>query len=87
MRNNAIVFRNLRAEMSRSGISIVDMATQLGLNRDTLSRKLANRSNINLNEAFEIQQKFFPNMEISYLFEEIQSNAEIALKNGNEEAV
>lgn len=68
MRQSNIAFDNLRAEMSRKNIGILDMAKGLGCNRDTLSRKLAQKSPLNLDEAFMIQRLFFPELDVKYLF-------------------
>ena len=70
MRSSYIAFRNLRAEMGRKNLGVVEMARTLGWNRDTLARKLSNRARINLDEAFTIQQTFFPDVDVKYLFEE-----------------
>ena len=75
LRQNNIAFSNLRAEMSRYNISILEMAKQLGCNRDTLSRRLANKSMLNLYDAFAIQQEFFPDLPVEYLFAEACTNA------------
>ena len=65
---NKIAYRNLRAEMGRNNIGIGEMAKDLRCNRDTLSRKLSGKSPITLEEAFEIQQRFFPDEDVNYLF-------------------
>ena len=70
MRASNIAFCDLRAEMSRKNIGIAEMANELGWNRGTLARKLSKRSPLNLNEAFDIQQRFFPGLDIVYLFQE-----------------
>lgn len=71
MRNSVIAYDNLRAEMSRKNIGVVDMARNLGYNRDTLARKLSKRTNITLKEAFDIQRTYFPDMNLRYLFSEL----------------
>ena len=68
MKANKIAYRNLRAEMGRNNIGIGEMAKDLRCNRDTLSRKLSGKSPITLEEAFEIQQRFFPDEDVNYLF-------------------
>lgn len=68
MARNNIAFGNLRAEMARENLSIGDMAKACNYNRETLSRKLSKKTPINLDEAFEIQQKFFPQLDVRYLF-------------------
>lgn len=72
MRASNIAFANLRAEMSRRNIGVVEMARSLGWNRDTLARKLSKRSQINLDEAFLIQRTFFPELDVKYLFTEAE---------------
>ena len=72
MRASNIAFANLRVEMSRLNIGVVEMARRLGWNRDTLARKLSRRTQINLDEAFLIQQTFFPTMDVKYLFSEAE---------------
>ena len=69
MRPSNIAFDNLRAEMSRKNIGICDLARELGVNRDTLARKLSKKSPLGLEEAFRIQQMLFPGMDIRYLFD------------------
>lgn len=69
MRTNGIAYSNLRAEMGRKGISIGEMAEAMSFNRDTLSRKLSRKSPITLEEAFSIQQRLFPELDVNYLFE------------------
>ena len=71
MRPANIAFANLRAEMSRQDINVQAMAKCWGLNRDTAARKLSRRSPLNLDEAFKIQQEFFPNESLVYLFAEL----------------
>lgn len=69
VRQNSIAFDNLRAEMARKNICIQDIAKICGYNRDTLARKLSKKSPINLDEAFDIQSKVFPDMDVRYLFD------------------
>lgn len=68
MRNGNIAFDNLRAEMGRKNVGIRDLAKAIGVNRDTLARKLSKKSPIYLDEAFRIQQTMFPDLDIKYLF-------------------
>ena len=68
MASNKIAFNNLRAEMGRKNLNICDIAKSLGVNRDTLGRKLSKKAPLNLDEAFKIQRFFFPNLDIWYLF-------------------
>lgn len=73
-RKNSIVFENLRAEMGRNNIAIKDIAEICGFNRDTLTRKLSQKSPLNLDEAFRIQNKLFPDKDVRYLFKEAEQD-------------
>lgn len=66
-----IIYSNVRAEMARRNITISMMAECLGVNRDTMSNKLSNKTRINLDEAFKIQKKFFPDVGVENLFAEL----------------
>lgn len=68
MRTSTIAYPNLRAEMSRKNIGMVEMAEGVNSNRDTLARKLAKKSQLTLADAFNIQQRFFPELDVAYLF-------------------
>lgn len=73
MRTSNIAFGNLRAEMGRKNIGIGDIAKSMGFNRDTLARKLSRKSPLYLSEAFAIQQTFFPETDMRYLFSELMT--------------
>lgn len=68
MRTSTIAYPNLRAEMSRKNIGMVELAEGVDSNRDTLARKLAKKSQLTLADAFNIQQRFFPELDVAYLF-------------------
>lgn len=68
MRQSRIAYPNLRAEMGRSQISIQTIAKSIGMNRDTLSRKLSKKSPLALGEAFAIASVFPSNNDVQYLF-------------------
>lgn len=70
MKRNSIMYKNLRAEMARKGLTILDIAKEIGMNRETLSRKLSGKSPLHIQEAFDIQKKCFPDMDVQTLFEE-----------------
>lgn len=65
---NCIKYRNLRAEMARADIGLMDISSGLGMNRDTLARKLSGRSPLYLDEAISIQRTFFPDVDVENLF-------------------
>ena len=69
MGRSRISYENLRAEMGRKNITIKDMASLCGYSRDRLARKLSKKTPLNLAEAFQIQQKVFPDKDIYYLFD------------------
>ena len=68
MRQSVIAYPNLRAEMGRKNIGLCEMASTLDINRDTLARRLSNKTPIPLDLAFRIQQAFFPDVDVNYLF-------------------
>lgn len=70
MKRNCVIYENMRIEMARKDLTILDVAQNIGMNRETLSRKLSGRSPISLVEAFNIQQKCFPEIDIRILFKE-----------------
>lgn len=67
MKTKNVCFPNLNAEMARKGLTIQRMAKELGVSRDTLSRRLG--GTISLTDAFKIRDKYFPESGIEYLFE------------------
>lgn len=67
---NCVMYESVRAEMARKDLTIMDIAKGIGMNRDTLSRKLSGRSCLNLDEAFNIQKTYFPDIPIRVLFKE-----------------
>lgn len=74
MKHSKIMFENLRVEMARKNITITEIAKTIGVNRDTLGKKFSGKSSLNLDEAFLIQKRFFPDMEIQLLFQELNEN-------------
>lgn len=68
---NKIAFLNLRAEMSRKNLTLQAVSAKSGIKVKTLSEKLAMKRPINLSEAFTINRLFFPECDLTYLFEEL----------------
>lgn len=63
-------FPNLDAEMARNNIKRTDVAKELFNGRSaTVSDKLNGRYPLLLEEALEIRNHYFPNLELGYLFE------------------
>lgn len=54
MKRNRVMYENVRVEMARNNLTILDIAQRVGMNRETLSRKLSGRSPLNLNSLFGI---------------------------------
>lgn len=70
VKKNKILYENVRIEMARQDMTILDISERIGMNSRTLSRKLSGTSPLNLDEAFDIQKKCFPDTEIKVLFKE-----------------
>ena len=66
-----IAFENIRVEMARNNIAVRDMAEAAGITRDMMCSKLSRKMPINLNEAFLITTKCFPDCSIWELFQEL----------------
>lgn len=62
------MFRNLKAEMSRLGLTNAELSKALGINIATVSAKLNSYDRLKYCEAKKIQQEFFPNCTVDYLF-------------------
>lgn len=63
------MYRNLRAEMAREGVTIDDIAKALGAQHSTVSRKMNGHSKFFYDEADAIRNHFFPQCSLEYLFE------------------
>ncbi len=72
--HNKIVYENIRAEMGRQRLTLVQLSKNLGINRDTLSRKLSGSAPIHLTEAYRIAKIGFPGCSVEYLFKECFEN-------------
>lgn len=59
---------NLKAEMVRLGVSVDDMATEAGKSSRTIREKLKGKVVFTIDEAMDIRNKFFPGMDLEYLF-------------------
>ena len=59
---------NLVGEMAKRGVSINDLATLLGLHRNSVANKLYGRSPFTLDEALAIFDKFFSDCNFRVLF-------------------
>ena len=62
------MFKNLRAEMARDGITYKQVAEALGIDVATVCAKLNNADRLKLSEAQKIRRVFFADKELDYLF-------------------
>lgn len=64
----AVVYSNLKAEMSRKNISNEDVSRLLGVHRNSVYNKLNCESSFSIEEAILIHKTFFPTLDMKYLF-------------------
>lgn len=74
-RQNNIMFSNLRAEMARQRVTIQEVANAIGVGRDAASQKLSGKTPITLADAFKIEQAYFPDHDVRYLFAELLNDS------------
>lgn len=60
--------RNLAAEMTRYGVSNLDIKQLLGCSDRTVINKLSGETEFTISEAFKIRDKFFRPYRVEYLF-------------------
>ena len=60
--------RNLRAEMARKKVSIEDIAECLQIHINSASNKVNGNTAFSIEESVKIQETFFPDLELKYLF-------------------
>lgn len=63
------MYKNLRAEMTRNGVTVGDLAHLLKVRYATVSDKINGRSRFYYDEAYKIKRQFFSNCELEYLFD------------------
>lgn len=59
---------NLEEVRKEKKVSLVDMADLLGVKYQTIGEKISGKSDFKFGEAMKIQETFFPEYEIKYLF-------------------
>lgn len=66
------MFENLKAEMSRKNLTIMDFSRdeELNLSYETLRNKFLGKTEWNKREMWTIKKKYFPDKTIEYLFEQ-----------------
>ncbi|MBO1909720.1 helix-turn-helix transcriptional regulator [Sporosarcina sp. 6E9] len=63
------MYRNLKAEMARSGITMVDVAEFLDVRYATVNDKVNGKFRFYYDEAYAIKKNFFNDLSMEYLFE------------------
>lgn len=66
---------NIDIARKEKGISIVDIADYLSVRSQTVSDKLKGKYPFTFQEAMLVQEKFFPEYELKYLFTLAESTA------------
>ena len=59
---------NLRGEMAKRKISIEEMAHTLNLHRNSVANKINGESPFSIDESVKIQETYFPDLELKFLF-------------------
>lgn len=63
-----VTYPTLEGEIAKRGIKKCAIASRVGISARSLSNKLSGRMSFTLDEAFQIQKQFFPNIDINDLF-------------------
>ncbi|MCI7492125.1 MAG: XRE family transcriptional regulator [Lachnobacterium sp.] len=66
-------YSNLKAEMARKNITGETISQFLKIHRNSFYNKVNGDSSFSVNEAIKIQNEFFPDMDLDYLFSTEQS--------------
>lgn len=62
------MFRNLKAEIVRKGLTYEQLAVVVGKNRDWIEKRVHGKVVFPINDGILIRNEFFPNMDYDYLF-------------------
>lgn len=71
------MYRNLRAEMARNGLTMGDLAKALNVRRATISDKINGKYRFYYDECLKIKKTFFPDLSIEYLFEKDEEKRKV----------
>ncbi len=63
------MYRTLRGEMVKAGVSISNLAKQLGISEKTLRNKISGRTEFLLSEAVSIHKTIAPRLSMDDLFQ------------------
>lgn len=72
------MYINLKAEMVRHGVNDADLARLIGISDRTFRNKISGKSEFGVKQAMQIREKFFPDLDIEYLFGENSEKDRIA---------
>lgn len=61
-------YSNLKAELARRGISMEEVSKVLNIHRNSVANKINGETSFTVEEAFKIQNRYFPKMSMDYLF-------------------
>ena len=61
-------YSNLRGEMAKRKILIENIASLLKIHRNSVTNKLNGDSAFTIDESLKIQETYFPDLELKYLF-------------------
>lgn len=61
-------YSNLIGEMAKRKIEKYKVARELGIHVNSFRNKLNGKTSFSVDEAIQIQETFFPDLEIKYLF-------------------
>jgi hypothetical protein len=67
------MYKNLKTEMKRKGLTEKEIAMKIGMAKETFSRKLNGKQNFWLEEAKAIHWNFFPDSYFLYLFKNFKN--------------
>lgn len=62
------MLNNLEEIRKKKNVTLVDMADLLNVRYQTIADKINGKSSFKFSEALEIQEKFFPEYELKFLF-------------------
>lgn len=66
------MYRNLKAEMARSGITMVDISEYLDVRYATVNDKVNGKYRFYYDEAYAIKKRFFDDIPMEYLFKKTE---------------
>lgn len=62
------MYGNLKYEIIKNGVTQREIAEFLGIHENSIGNKISGDSSFSVEEAFRIKERFFPSLELRYLF-------------------